>query len=178
MRPAFLFGRFCLHRGAPRVLRPILRHRHCFSQWTRRYSLKDHWRRPPPSGILLFGALTPAAFLQLTEEESHEGKTGEKQMLEASREEIKKKIPEDVHGLRRILRSIVFVLDQYVYEPVATGLRFLHLVIIFVPVIVTVPAIWVGARQKEKDNERTGTLWWYGFLVKSMEEAGPAFIKV
>ena len=99
-------------------------------------------------------------------------------MLEASREEIRKRIPDDVHGLRRVIRSIYFVLDQYIYEPIATGFRFLHLVIIFVPVIITVPMIWIGTRSKDHDNERSGTLWWYGFLVKSMERGGPAFIKV
>ena len=57
-------------------------------------------------------------------------------------------------------------------------MRFLPLVIIFVPVIVTIPAIWIGARRVDRDNERSGTLWWYGFLVSSMEKAGAAFIKV
>jgi aarF domain-containing kinase len=99
-------------------------------------------------------------------------------MLEMSREEIRKKIPDDIHGLNRFFRSVVFVVDQYIYEPIATSLRFLHLVIIFVPVIVTIPVIWFGGRKKDRDNERAGTLWWYGFLVTSMERAGPAFIKV
>ena len=99
-------------------------------------------------------------------------------MLEASREEIEKKVPNDLHGFTRFFRSIWVVLDQYIYEPVATSLRFLHLVIIFVPVIITVPAIWTGKRQGDRDDERSGTLWWYGFLVSSMERAGPAFIKV
>lgn len=140
---------------------------------------KEHWRPPRPTGvILLSAALTPAAFLQLSEEDKQDGKTGEEHMLEASREELRKRVPDNVHGLRRVLRSLLFVLDQYVYEPIATGFRFLHLVIIFVPVIVTVPAIWIGSRRKDHDNERSGTLWWYGFLVHSMERAGPAFIKV
>ena len=99
-------------------------------------------------------------------------------MLEASRKEIEKKIPDDMHGVKRIFRSIWVFLDQYIYEPIATSMRFLHLVFIFVPVIVTVPVIWLGRRQRDRDNERGGTLWWYGFLVSSMERAGPAFIKV
>ncbi|KAK6858171.1 ABC1 family protein [Apiospora arundinis] len=44
-------------------------------------------------------------------------------------------------------------------------------------VILAVPAIWVGTRQPDHDNERSGTLWWYGFLVQAMEWSGPAFIK-
>jgi len=99
-------------------------------------------------------------------------------MLEASRDEIAKKVDDGVRGLSRVRHSIIYFADVYVWEPLCTGLRFLHLVIIFVPVIVSVPAIWVGRRVREKDNERSGTLWWYWFLVKSMERAGPAFIKV
>ncbi len=99
-------------------------------------------------------------------------------MLEASRQEISKKVPDNVHGLRRVYRTVIYVLDQYLYEPLATTLRFFHLVLIFVPVIVTVPVAWLGVRRKDQDNERSGTIWWYGFLVSSMERAGPAFIKL
>ncbi|RMZ92157.1 hypothetical protein DV736_g638, partial [Chaetothyriales sp. CBS 134916] len=112
------------------------------------------------------------------EDNKKDGKTGEMQMLEASRAEISKKVPADVHGPRRVYRYVVYVLDQYVYEPIATTLRFFHLVIIFVPVIVTIPVVWLGRRRKDRDNERVGTLWWYEFLVASMERAGPAFIKL
>ena len=179
MNSAFIFGGCCLRRGAPSILRAIPRRQQCFSQWSRKHSLKDPRRRPRTlTAILVFAALSPAAFIQLSEVEIGDGKTGEEHMLEVSREEIRKKIPDNVRGLRRLGRSIVFILDQYVYEPIATSFRFLHLVIIFVPVIVTIPVIWFGRRKKDKDNERAGTLWWYGFLVSSMERAGPAFIKV
>ena len=99
-------------------------------------------------------------------------------MLAASREEIEKKLSDDDVGISRIRHGIVLFWDLYIWEPICTGFRFVHLLLIFVPVIVTVPAIWIGRRQKERDGERTGTLWWYDFLVKSMERAGPAFIKV
>ena len=99
-------------------------------------------------------------------------------MLTASRDEIRKTVPKDATGLTRATRRIYIFLDKYVFEIVATGLRFLHLVVIFVPVIATVPVVWVGRRVKERDNERIGTLWWYAFLVSSMERAGAAFIKV
>ena len=114
----------------------------------------------------------------MSEEENGDGRTGKEQMLEASREEIRKKIPENTHGLNRLYRSVVFVLDQYIYEPIATSLRFVYLAIIFVPVLAAVPATWFGRRRKDFDNERSGALWWYGFLVASMERAGPAFIKL
>ena len=179
MSAAFIFGRFCGRRGPSILLRAIPRRQQCFSQWTRKHSLKDPRQRfNRPRALLLLAPLSPAAFVQISEEVTKDGQTAEAHMLEISREEIRKKIPDDVHGLKCCFRSIVYVLDQYVYEPIATSLRFFHLVVIFVPLIVTIPMIWFGRRRKDRDNERTGTLWWYGFLVASMERAGPAFIKV
>ncbi|KLU82502.1 atypical/ABC1/ABC1-C protein kinase [Magnaporthiopsis poae ATCC 64411] len=124
-------------------------------------------------------ALGTAAFVQLSEEENgDDDETGEDRMLAASRREIAKKIRDDDRGLSRLGHQIVLLLDLYVWEPLCTGFRFLHLAALFVPVILAVPAVWVGRRVPERDNERTGTLWWYGLLVKSMELAGPTFIKL
>jgi aarF domain-containing kinase len=178
MRAGLLLSRSCFRVPPPTFLATACKQRQ-FSLVTRRYSFKDHWRRTrSPRPLLLAATLSPAAFIKLSEEDHEDGKSGEEQMLEASREEMENKIPDDVHGTKRFFRSIWVALDNYVYEPIATSLRFLHLLVIFVPVIVTVPAIWMGKRQRERDNERNGTLWWYGFLVSSMERAGPAFIKV
>ena len=104
--------------------------------------------------------------------------TAEGRMLQASREEIKKEVSSDVRGFRRFRDHVIVFVDLYIWEPICTGLRFLHLVVIFVPVMVSVPAIWVGKRDSKRGGERSGTLWWYRFLVRSMERAGPAFIKV
>lgn len=153
--------------------------------YRRCYSLPPRWRvfRQPPQrnrygGKTLFALLSPAAFVRLSEEDNGDGKTPEEHMLEASRAEIQKGIPETVHGPRRSWQSLLLFLDTYFYEPIATGVRFLHLVVIFVPVILTVPVIWFGNRLGKHDHNRTGTVWWYRFLVHSMERAGPAFIKV
>lgn len=127
---------------------------------------------------MICASLTPAAFVLLSEEDTGDGKSPEEHMLEASRAEIQKRVPDDVHGLKRPWQWLCFFIDVYVFEPIATGFRFLHLVVIFVPVIITIPMIWFGSRLKDHDNERSGTIWWYGFLVRSMERAGPAFIKV
>ncbi len=181
MRTFLIFGRFCGRGGfhfshfAGRVRIP--RHQQSFARWTKKYSLKDPRQRRAPTLLAAAAALSPAAFVQLSE--NHEdGKTGEMHMLEVSRQEISKKVPEDVHGLRRVYKTIIYVLDQWVYEPIATSFRFLHLMIIFVPVIVTIPAAFLGPRRKDNDDERVGTIWWYGFLVRAMERAGPAFIKL
>jgi aarF domain-containing kinase len=112
------------------------------------------------------------------EESSNGEKTHEEAMLEASRKELDEQVPAALKNSRKYRRGIYFFIEDYIIEPIATGLRFLHLVVIFVPVIVTIPVIWLGQRQADKDNERSGTIWWYGFLVSSMERAGAAFIKV
>lgn len=181
MRTVFLFGRIC----ARNFQRQACHRWTSFARPERQSSNASKWLqfRPParrgPRGIKpIFALLTPAAFVQLSEEDTGDGKTPEEHMLEASRAEIEKTIPEDVHGLKKVWHSMYYVVDTFIWEPLATGFRFLHLVIIFVPVIFAVPMVWFGRRRKEKGNERTGTLWWYRFLVHSMERAGPAFIKV
>ena len=141
------------------------------------------FRQPPPplkGGAALLAALSPAAFVSIAEDEKkHEdGKTGEEHMLEISRQELDEYVPELLQGSKHYRKTIWRLLDAYVFEPLATGFRFLHLVFIFVPVIATIPIIWIGARQPDRDDERSGTLWWYGFLVGSMERAGAAFIKL
>jgi len=120
--------------------------------------------------------LSPAAFIEISEEEGED--TAEERMLHASRQELAEYVPERLRGSRKIRVSIWKFFDTWIIEPIATGFRLLHLIIIFVPVIVTIPAVYLGQRQKDKDNERTGTLWWYEFLVHSMERAGAAYIKV
>ncbi|KAI1488311.1 hypothetical protein F5X96DRAFT_685579 [Biscogniauxia mediterranea] len=127
------------------------------------------------------GAVGTAAFVKLSEKDNGGTEyTAEARMLQASREELKlkKKVDHDVGRFSRFRRTVIIYLDLYLWEPLCTGFRFCHLFLIFVPVILTVPAIWLGRRQRHRDNERSGTLWWYNFLVSSMETAGPAFIKL
>jgi len=189
MRTSILLARTCArqlpHNPRPHILRQTVRN---FS-WSRprqNPSYLDHARaffhKPPPpikgGKPYLLAALTPAAFVELSEDESDGEETGEERMLHASRAELAEYVPERLRGSRTVRRSIWKFLDTWVVEPLATGFRFLHLLIIFVPVIATVPIVWLGQRQKDRDGERSGTLWWYGFLVHSMERAGAAFIKV
>lgn len=191
MRPIYSFGRSCLRSRTPQFTnlshqtQSSLRRFGAFakqqSQNRSRYSL------PRNNGgttiALLAGAgataLSPAVFVALSEKDNDgTSQTAEGRMLAASRAEIEKKLSDDDVGMTRIRHGIVLFLDVYIWEPICTGFRFVHLLLIFVPVIVTVPAIWIGRRHVDRDNERSGTLWWYDFLVKSMERAGPAFIKV
>ncbi|KAJ5096235.1 hypothetical protein NUU61_005591 [Penicillium alfredii] len=168
MRTAVLLGRLCFKRGLglrPRLGRP----------WPR---LPSTPRRGPVISGVVMATLAPSAFLKLAEDASDHEMTGEMQMLEASRKEIRKVVPANARGLARLGQSLWVFWYCYIYDPIATGFRFIHLAVIFLPVIATVPAIWVGRRLQNQNGTRTGTLWWYQFLVKAMERAGPAFIKL
>jgi len=127
---------------------------------------------------VLLAALTPGAFLELAEEGDSGDKTGELHMLEASRAEVRTGVSKDARGLKRLREQLFVLWYCYIYDPIATGFRFVHLVFIFMPVILTFPVVWFGKRLEDRSGERAGTLWWFQFLVRAMERAGPAFIKV
>ncbi|KAB8070037.1 hypothetical protein BDV29DRAFT_181577 [Aspergillus leporis] len=181
MRTAVLFGRFCLSRGGtPQLLsRFISESRLDFSRrpWRQRFGGRSQRRIHVP-GTLLLSSLTPGAFLKLAEESDGNEKTGEMQMLEVSRREIRKSVAGDARGISRLGQSLFVFWYYYIYDPIATGFRFVHLVAVFLPLILTVPLVWFGKRIKDRKGARSGTLWWYRFLVRSMERAGPAFIKL
>ncbi|KEF58967.1 Atypical/ABC1/ABC1-C protein kinase [Exophiala aquamarina CBS 119918] len=178
MRSFRIFGRFAGQRTFIDIAFRVPRRQSSFARWSRKYSLKGTRQRTYPSILLAAATLSPVVFVEISENGAQDGKTTEMQMLEASRDEISKKVPEDVRGLRRFYKTVIYAVDQYIYEPLATTFRFFHLVVIFLPVIITIPLALVGPRRKHNDNERATTLWWYAFLVKSMERAGPAFIKL
>lgn len=185
-----LLGRLCARRvAAPqtalRTARPSSTPWH--SAFRRRlHQPASHGRTHQKSSrpILLLAsanglALGTATFVKLSEKDNGgTEQTSEGRMLEVSRDEIEKKTDQVSHGFTRFRHNVVYYLDVLLWEPLCTGVRFLQLAVIFVPVILSVPAIWIGPRQPERDNERSGTLWWYASLVRAMEWAGPAFIKV
>jgi aarF domain-containing kinase len=172
----------CPHAPRTVIRPPQLRPRN-FSSYAHLRLRAQSWRstRHGAPRTLLAAAgtgLTAAAFLELSEKGSNTaGETREKRMLEVSDAEIRQSASEEDTANLSLPQRLLLYLDLYVWEPLCTGFRFLQLVVIFVPVIITVPAIWTGRRIPERDNERSGALWWYGFLVRSMERAGPAFIK-
>lgn len=182
MRPIYLLGRTCARGRIPPSITQLVVRRFRASTKQSSYSFQ-HFSNPPKhhGRILLLSAaaLSPAAFVQLSEKDNGgTEKTGEGRMLAASRKEIEKHVPDEDTGLTRARHSVVFFLDLYIWEPLCTTFRFFHLAFIFIPVIITVPAMWIGARNPDLDNERSGKLWWFRFLVRAMERAGPAFIKV
>ena len=86
-----------------------------------------------------------------------------------------------------IFGRIYLLLDRFLLEPLGTTRRFLYLVILFLPVLMTAPILaleFVGEstapidKSNKHRHEKRTTRWWYQFLVKQMERAGPTFIKV
>ncbi|CAE6470858.1 unnamed protein product [Rhizoctonia solani] len=77
-----------------------------------------------------------------------------------------------------LLSQLQEFLRSRIWEPIRTGFRFLHLVAIFIPVILTAPIILVGPHEARYGGDRWGAVWWYGLLVKAMQRAGPTFIKL
>jgi len=206
MRSAFQLGRLCTRNAIfPRCCRAPLASSHARAGATgvaycRPFSsvaTQSKWAiaaqaikrtRPPPRGrgaLLLSSAaaLSPAVFVQIANGEDDDdadddGLTVEEKMLHASRQELKAQVPHALQHSKKWRRRIYLWVDRWIVEPALTAARFLHLVVIFVPVLAAVPAVWMGARNPDRDNERAGTLWWYGLLVRSMERAGAAFIKL
>ena len=76
-----------------------------------------------------------------------------------------------------IYNIIAGFLRRKLIEPIRTGLRFLHLIWIFAPVVIMVPLLLLGTVEDDS-TERWGALVWYDFLVSRMQKAGPTFIKV
>ncbi|KAL4932267.1 ABC1 kinase family protein [Aspergillus undulatus] len=180
MRISLQLGRFCSACGrTPRLLArlpppPSRRFTHSICP---QRSSRGRRREGLRVGSVLAAALAPGAFVKLAETKD-DGKTGETLMLEVSREEIREDILEKAEGRLGLGGPTLAYWAYYIYDSIATGFRFIHLVVIFLPVILTAPAIWLGRRIKDQDGARTGTIWWYNFLVRAMERAGPAFIKL
>lgn len=74
--------------------------------------------------------------------------------------------------------KLLSALNNHVWEPIRTGARFLHLFIIFIPVILCSPMLLVGRQEKRLKGQRWGAIWWYDLMVGQMQAAGPTFIKV
>ena len=88
-------------------------------------------------------------------------------------------------------RSLWNSIKRNIIEPLATASRFLYLLALFLPVLVTSPVVLLEyielahprkRRKRRKDGtlitERASTIWWYKLLVSSTQKAGPTFIKV
>ena len=164
----------------------LLHQRHFTYQNDAVTSSRFSFPRKPPYRFLI--GISAAASIPIVaqnleddaRQEQEDDLTLEQHLLDTSEEERR----DQTYGVNkersifyRCFRHIKIAFLRYIYEPIATGLRFIQLVVIFVPVFATIPIVYIGARDPERDNERSGTLWWYAFLVRQMERAGATFIK-
>jgi aarF domain-containing kinase len=123
-----------------------------------------------------------------------DSETREQGLYLASQEEKKlsarglmKESPSRIYVL---YKHILLVFNDYIYNPVATCLRFVQLVVLFGPVIVSLPMVLFGPITVHdflsenvgdlvfKSKDRLGAVIWYKYLTWTMELAGPSFIKV
>ncbi|KAF7339305.1 ABC1-domain-containing protein [Mycena sanguinolenta] len=74
-------------------------------------------------------------------------------------------------------RILAFFHDR-IWEPLLTAKRFVYLFALFIPVILSSPMLLIGKPEKRYRGDTWGAVWWYNFLVSTMETAGPAFIKL
>ncbi|ORY02154.1 ABC1-domain-containing protein [Basidiobolus meristosporus CBS 931.73] len=134
-------------------------------------------RLSPVTNLRVLSSLQPSSYLKLSHEVNCELPLKPvvlRQDLPTTPAEDHKKsslIVRLVHKFRNFL-------SIYIFEPIRISCRFMYLVILFVPLIVTAPVMLVGKRNPERENETSGSLWWYDFLVVQMERAGPTFIKL
>ncbi|KAI0082092.1 ABC1-domain-containing protein [Panus rudis PR-1116 ss-1] len=79
---------------------------------------------------------------------------------------------------RSILSRIGSLFVERIWEPVLTAGRFIHLLILFLPVLFTSPMLLIGRPERRLGGDRWGAVWWYGFLTAQMQRAGPTFVKL
>ncbi|KAI9599422.1 ABC1 family-domain-containing protein [Syncephalis fuscata] len=77
-----------------------------------------------------------------------------------------------------LLSKVGHQLDALLIEPIMTSWRFLQLVVIFLPCIVTIPLLICTNSLTDTTAESKWKVWWYDLLARQMERAGPSFIKL
>ena len=79
---------------------------------------------------------------------------------------------------RTLLGRVASYLRERILEPLLTAKRFVYLCFVFIPVFLTAPILLIGQPESKFGGDRWGAVWWYGFLTRQMQRAGPTFIKV
>ncbi|TBU63782.1 ABC1-domain-containing protein [Dichomitus squalens] len=97
---------------------------------------------------------------------------------EAAAESLDPVIMSPYESDRTLLGRIRDFLRDRILEPVLTAQRFVYLCFLFVPVLLTAPMLLIGPPESKLGGDRWGAVWWYGFLTRQMQYAGPTFIKL
>lgn len=168
-----------LHHPLPKPSRNLF-------AWTRRtHTTSDHTLRRPPSvrkylwvlpvagGLVLYFApkpesVFPALLASPTIIPCNEERAPLPELTINSPYEPK----------RSILSLLAVQFRDKIWEPILTTRRFIHLVYLFLPVLLSAPMLLVGNPERALGGDRWGAVWWYGFLTSQMQRAGPTFVKV
>ena len=123
-------------------------------------------------GILTYSFLQ-WRFLQAPPKDPHE------------KEQETPSIPAPSPSPKPIVLRVWHAVSLYVIEPLLVCKRFILLALIFAPVVLATPLLFVGTVSTYKDqdghlveSDRWGALLWYRLLVSQMEMAGPTFVKL
>ncbi|KAH8099256.1 hypothetical protein BXZ70DRAFT_942890 [Cristinia sonorae] len=79
---------------------------------------------------------------------------------------------------RRVVYRVLDFLHEKLWEPILTGRRFIFLLFLFIPVLLSSPMLLIGPPETKLLGDRWGAVWWYGFLTTQMQRAGPTFVKL
>lgn len=79
---------------------------------------------------------------------------------------------------KSIVFRIISIFRERIWEPILTARRFVHLLLYFIPVLLTSPMLLVGQPEVRLRGDRWGAVWWYDLLTAQMQRAGPTFVKV
>ncbi|UZJ51109.1 hypothetical protein CBS101457_000429 [Exobasidium rhododendri] len=156
---------------------------------------KERWRIIAPIGVaglvLLYWNKGPIELEDSKPIDVVEGRLDENSPEFAKSVEDVEEEEERLHrnALMRAIYRVGRFFKDYLIEPLGTTQRFIVLVLLFGPVILTIPMLWVGKYReggrrrgrkiaRDEGGTRWGAKWWFGFLVKQMERAGPTFIKL
>jgi hypothetical protein len=82
------------------------------------------------------------------------------------------------HNQHRIIKLGAKSLSQSFMFRLRVICRLAYLTTVFTPLMLTFPLVWIGRNDQKWEKETVGSLWWYKILAWSLEQAGPAFIKV
>lgn len=117
--------------------------------------------------------------------------TREEVLYQASQRDIerKKKAITSNSSIGKAFEKVIYYARIYIYEPLSTCFRFIHLFVLFGPVLLSFPMVLFGSKASYgttspdkitsgSSRERSGARLWYKFLTWAMEQAGPSFIKV
>lgn len=166
----------------------------------KKQSHSDNYSGFATRALIASAAIAPLALNKSDDRPEDDPQTREQVLYEISQQQQKEDQLQKYHsidtddddyeqGSKYSLSRLLYLGHTYVVEPISTIIRFLHLVFLFAPVILSMPMVFLGPTKsygtKSPDKltsnesyERRGAELWFRYLAWTMEMAGPSFIKL